>query len=296
VAGHFQVPLVDVSNRPDYKANPTLSPGDIKIIRHTGGEWDISNITSLPSPIPGASTLLDFALTATELNPDDTSFPIIIQCIDQSPKEWDDQTILIWTKPPSVTINHLFGDTMVTILVKDAFDVGIPDVKVQIMNSAMSLMLDSKVTDINGSATFMLYDGTGYKVLLYKPLVGFDIPENLSVSDGISPVVYYGDIYVPSIPANGNQILIVAPVDASGNIILGANIKATISEEEPLGAQVGVTRTVSAIFIDSPAHYELQLIKGSNVKITGDFRGFKMIENTITVSDDDVKNLADYIS
>jgi len=110
VASIFTVPLIDASKRPSYKANPTLEAGDVKVIRHTGGAWDVSNIASLPSAIVGATSNVLVSLTDTELTSDDLKYPIIVQFIDQTAiNEWDNQTVIIWTQVLNVDllkINH----------------------------------------------------------------------------------------------------------------------------------------------------------------------------------------------
>jgi len=112
VASYAVIPLVDAANRPSYKSNPTLAAGDVKIIRHTGGSWNVSNIGTLPSAISGATAQLLVTFTATELNPDDTKYPIIVQFIDQtSPKEWDDQEVIIWTRPAVSNMKQISDDS-----------------------------------------------------------------------------------------------------------------------------------------------------------------------------------------
>jgi hypothetical protein len=110
VASIFTVPLIDASKRPSYKTNPTLEAGDVKVIRHTGGAWDVSNIASLPSAIVGATSNVLVSLTDTELTSDDLKYPIIVQFIDQTAiNEWDNQTVIIWTQVLNVDllkINH----------------------------------------------------------------------------------------------------------------------------------------------------------------------------------------------
>jgi len=109
VASYFVVPLVDKANRPDYKASPTLAAGDVKVIRHTGGSWNVSNIGTLPTAITGATTQLLVTLTATELNPDDNKYPVIVQFLDAAGDEWDDQTVIIWTRPVASNVKEIDG-------------------------------------------------------------------------------------------------------------------------------------------------------------------------------------------
>ena len=110
VATNVVVPLIDASSRPSYRANPTLAAGDVVVVRHTGGAWNVANIGTLPAVIAGATKQVLVVLTATELTSDDLNFPIIVQFIDQTAtKEWDDQEIIIWTKPNAVNLIQIDG-------------------------------------------------------------------------------------------------------------------------------------------------------------------------------------------
>jgi len=105
-ATHVVLPLIDRSARPQYKIGPTLAAGDVKVLRHTGGSYDVSNIGTLPTQI-GSTGMLDITLTATEMNPDDTDFPIIIQFIDVAGDEWDDNAIEIYVKPIRTNVKEI---------------------------------------------------------------------------------------------------------------------------------------------------------------------------------------------
>lgn len=111
VAGTFTVPLIDTSKRPSYKLNPTIVAGDVKVIRHTGGAWDVSDIVVTPGVIPGSTSNVLVELTDVELTPDDLQYPIIVQFIDQTAiKEWDDQTVIIWTQEIASDLSKINGD------------------------------------------------------------------------------------------------------------------------------------------------------------------------------------------
>jgi len=111
VAGVFTVPLIDVSKRPSYKLNPIIVAGDVKVIRHTGGAWNVSNIDATPGVIPGSTSNVLVELTDVELTTDDLKYPIIVQFIDQTAiKEWDDQTVIIWTQEIASDLAKIDGD------------------------------------------------------------------------------------------------------------------------------------------------------------------------------------------
>lgn len=88
-------PLVSLAARPDFKSGATFEAGDVKVIRHTGGAWNVANIGTLPVEISTTGNYY-IPLTATELNPDDTKYPVIVKIVDQTnPKVWDDTEIII---------------------------------------------------------------------------------------------------------------------------------------------------------------------------------------------------------
>ena len=77
------------------KTGATLAAGDFKILRHTGGVWNVSNpATTTPTEI-GSSGMYDLPITVTETTPDDLQYPVILACHDVAGAEWDDVTVII---------------------------------------------------------------------------------------------------------------------------------------------------------------------------------------------------------
>lgn len=75
----------------DFKSSPTLATGDVTISKDGGA---FANLTTLPTVTPAAGTSVQVSLSATEA----TAARIAIRFIDQtSPKEWEDQEIIIET-------------------------------------------------------------------------------------------------------------------------------------------------------------------------------------------------------
>jgi hypothetical protein len=89
-------------------------------------------------------------------------------------------------------VSNLQGANMTTITIKDnqATPVVMEGVSVQVYNSDNTLFKDSKVTDSNGEALFLLDNGA-YKIRLQKNQTGFTIPEDLTVS-GVTAQEYTG--------------------------------------------------------------------------------------------------------
>lgn len=75
----------------DFKANPTLAVGDVKISKDGG---TFNNITSLPTVTPAAGTSVQVVLSNTEMQAKE----VVVVFIDQTgPKEWEDLVFKIRT-------------------------------------------------------------------------------------------------------------------------------------------------------------------------------------------------------
>lgn len=136
VATYAVVPLIDAVSRPSYKASPTLAAGDVKIIRHTGGAWNVANIGTLPAIVDASATKqILVTLTATEMTSDNLDYPIIVQFIDQTAtKEWDDQEIVIWSKQVPANAVQILGTAVSTPATAGILDVNLKN----IANAAVS--------------------------------------------------------------------------------------------------------------------------------------------------------------
>lgn len=102
VAFTFTVALVEQANRPQFKANPSLAVGDVKISKDNGA---LANITTLPTVAPASSRLVQVALDATEMTAD----RIDVQFVDAAGAEWDECIITINTT--AVTVDDLVRST-----------------------------------------------------------------------------------------------------------------------------------------------------------------------------------------
>lgn len=84
------IPLITAGSG-DIKTTPTLAAGDAKISKDGGA---LANLDTLPAETPAGSGLVRISLSATEL----TAARVVIKLVDQtSPKEWEDQTIIVDT-------------------------------------------------------------------------------------------------------------------------------------------------------------------------------------------------------
>lgn len=86
----------------DYKANPTLAAGDVKVSKDGG---TFNNLTTLPTVTPTSDTTVRISLSATEMQ----AARVIVRFVDQTvPKEWEDQELIIETEShPSAQYNNI---------------------------------------------------------------------------------------------------------------------------------------------------------------------------------------------
>ena len=84
------VPLITVGSS-DYKASPTLAVGDVTISKDGGGFVDLA---TLPVVTPAAGRAVQIVGSATEA----PAARLVIQFVDvSSPKEWEDQFVIVET-------------------------------------------------------------------------------------------------------------------------------------------------------------------------------------------------------
>jgi hypothetical protein len=98
----FDISLVDAANRPQFKANPTLAIGDVKISTDEGA---FANITTLPTVSPAAGRNVKVSLSASEMNGD----RIVVQFVDAAGGEWDEVSVVVLTT--AVTVDDLVRST-----------------------------------------------------------------------------------------------------------------------------------------------------------------------------------------
>ena len=84
------VPLI-TRGAVDFKSNPTLSTGDVKISKDDGA---FANLATLPTVTPASGTSVKIVLSDAELQCKSATIIFVDQT---SPKEWEDQEIIIET-------------------------------------------------------------------------------------------------------------------------------------------------------------------------------------------------------
>lgn len=87
----LHVPLGDRANPGQFKANPTLAAGDVKVSKDGGA---FANLTTLPDVHPAAGIMVRIQLTASEMDADE----VIVQFRDAAGDEWTDKVIAIQTR------------------------------------------------------------------------------------------------------------------------------------------------------------------------------------------------------
>jgi hypothetical protein len=92
VAFEFCVGLVDRSNRPQFKASPTIAAGDFKVSTDGGA---FTNLATLPDVYPSLSKSVRIRLSAGEM----TGEKVVVVGSDAAGAEWDDVFICLTPEP-----------------------------------------------------------------------------------------------------------------------------------------------------------------------------------------------------
>jgi len=112
VAAKFLIPLIDPTSRPDRKTSASISTGDVKVLRHTSGSYNVANITTLPTEV-GSTGIYEVLLSATETNPDDTNFPITVTFASGT-NDFDDNAFTFYVRPVGVNTLEINGGNLAT--------------------------------------------------------------------------------------------------------------------------------------------------------------------------------------
>lgn len=140
------------------------------------------------------------------------------------------------------------GANQVTITVNDDDTDPIEGVEVQIYNSAQTLLIGKKDTNASGQAVFSLNDGS-YKVRLYKSLIDFTVPEDLTVS-GVTTDTYTG------------TLLTITPGSGAGE----CELSIFVSSQRPTIALASLTGTAKIISLPTKingVYYTGQVVNGT---------------------------------
>lgn len=87
----FDICLEDANTPGRFKANPTLTTGDVKVSKDNGA---LANLATLPSVSPAGSKIVSGVLSATEMTAD----KVTVVFSDQTdPPEWADRSLTIIT-------------------------------------------------------------------------------------------------------------------------------------------------------------------------------------------------------
>ncbi len=92
VAYEFCVGLVDRSNRPQLKGNPTIASGDF-LVSTDGGSF--VNLTTIPDVYPATSRSVRIRLSASEM----TGEKVVVVGVDAAGAEWDDVFVCVTPEP-----------------------------------------------------------------------------------------------------------------------------------------------------------------------------------------------------
>jgi hypothetical protein len=97
-----------------YQSGATIAAGDIKVLKHIGGSWNVSNINTLPTEI-STTGIYQFPLSGTELTVDSSEYPVIVECRDVSGNQWRDQCGIVWVKPVPVDLVQTHNNAITSL-------------------------------------------------------------------------------------------------------------------------------------------------------------------------------------
>lgn len=112
----FDLSLYDVTSNAAFKSSPTIATGDFKVSIDNGA---LANLATLPTVSPAASIIVNFSLSAAEMNGD----KIVIQCIDAAGSEWGDAVVTLNTSTKTIDDLNDVSTTEVNTEVVDALSV-----------------------------------------------------------------------------------------------------------------------------------------------------------------------------
>jgi trimeric autotransporter adhesin len=193
-----------------------------------------------------------------------------------------------WKEPGAFGIND------VTIIVTDDASTVLPDTFVTIMNSDQSVIIDSKKTGPSGSISFSLDNGS-YVIRLRKNMYSFT-NTHITVSADAS-ITVVGTVISVIAPNVDLQNIIIIPTDLVANITSASTITAELSEYcNSVIDNVLINKSVTTAYWNVD-HFELPLLIGSKVKITGKDNVTKrlFLDLVIEVTDESIKNITEYI-
>ena len=232
-----------------------------------------NTVTEILDELGAASGLYDLLVTATESDVDTmtlmprSSTPDIV-C------EWD-----------FFTMEQFEGPYTRTIHIQDTGGNPVPDVRALVMNSAQTLNIDDKYTDVLGDAVFAPAAGT-YKIRLAKAGWSFTVPETMVVTaDGISTFV--GTEVSTGAPIAGMQKLkggCILPSDtpAEGCIVSAYITKKNVLVDHDILSCQKLEYTITS----ASKYWELILAQGVEYHILGKTpEGIVFLTATITVTD-----------
>ena len=141
--------LVDQSNRPQFKINPTIVAADVNISLDGGA---FAPLSTTPVVTPLGSRLIKISLTAAEMDAE----VIIIQFVDDAGSEWDDRLITINTTLDVDIDGSVTGTPTNTIFDGDAnlsTVVDLYNTMFIVFTTGTLRGLNSQVSDYSGSST-----------------------------------------------------------------------------------------------------------------------------------------------
>ena len=279
----FDVQLINSTSRPDFKANPTLAAGDVKV---STDEGTFSNITTLPTVTPASGTNVKVSLSSTEMNGD----RVVIQFVDQtSPKEWDDVIVSISTSASTIedaqadldiitgTNGVLIDDTEAGGLVDDFFDEALSGHNVSgSLGKAIRQMyegiisIEGSINDVSATTTTFITDLAETSDSHYSDLTLVFIGGNLVGQ--AKPILSYNGTTKTIVL---DEALSEAPANGDAFIILTTHVHPTSQIAESVRTEIDSNSTKLASIETDTQDIQSKIGTPSGVSVSADIAAVK---------------------
>jgi 3-polyprenyl-4-hydroxybenzoate decarboxylase len=114
IAYTFFIGLVDRSNRPQFRVNPTLAAADFRLSQDGGA---LAPLTNLPAVSPAGSKQVSITLTAAEMTTDIAT----VIASDAAGDEWDDVLVTVETTIQTIDDVTIPADIPTVEQIADAY-------------------------------------------------------------------------------------------------------------------------------------------------------------------------------
>ena len=229
-----------------------IGPDGTAVVGYTEATFTEPNSDGIYSvKFPSTAATKAFTL-ADQANTYSVALDSVTAEVDPTNKDVQIVTRLPW---------ELEATRVVTLHVEDSGALPIPDVSVQVKDSAGLNVIAYGVTDILGNFTLSLDDGD-YQVVFRKAFVNFTVPELFTVTAD-ETFDFVGDVITPSAPTKPDTCVVYGIViDNGGNLIAGADIFINETDVDTFADDQKVVQNLQTTS-DVNGFWELEVIRSS---------------------------------